>query len=421
MRFGLMRVVDKHLGGVLCRLLALARWLCRRHVRRVDHPPPPSTVQEILVIKFLGLGSILQATPLFQALRRKYPDARITLLTFRANRALAKLGIGVDRIVAVDTSSLGRFIITNLKALWSLRSTRFDLLLNLEFFATYAALFTGFLKKRFAMGFGGFANYRNYFFHDFVSYDSAAHVQQKFLGFARRLGYTGPMPPLAKLSVDHPASTMATIQEREKFSLGTRDYCILVNINTGEMAPHRRWPAEHFRTVVEDLLPLSHVRCILIGGVNDRAAVDAFHAKLSRPQRVVNLAGRINLQELVALMQLADLYLGNDSGPLHFAACVGLPVLAVFGPESPDVYGPPVNSRNTVLYRAEPCGPCLNVYTDKHSHCKDNICLKRITPRQVLDVLKTKYLADWATGTAPEIVAGTLRVPISAHGVCGLL
>ena len=170
------------------------------------------------------------------------------------------------------------------------------------------------------MGFGGFANYRNYFFHDFVSYHSAAHVQQKFLSFARRLGYSGPVPALAKLAVEHPASVVARIEERENFAIDTRDYCILVNINTGEMAPHRRWPTEHFRTVIEELLPLSNVRCILIGGSNDRVAVDGFQAKLSRPQRVVNLAGRINLQELVALMQLADLYLGNDSGPLHFAA-----------------------------------------------------------------------------------------------------
>jgi ADP-heptose:LPS heptosyltransferase len=89
---------------------------------------------------------------------------------------------------------------------------------------------------------------------------------------------------------------------------------------------------------------------------------------------------------------VSDLYLGNDSGPLHFAACVGLPVLALFGPESPEVYGPPVSSRNTVLHRAEPCGPCLNVYTDKHSRCGDNICLKRIQPREVIDVLEEKYL-----------------------------
>jgi ADP-heptose:LPS heptosyltransferase len=396
MRFTLMRVVDKSLGGLLCRLVAFFLWLCRLHIRRVDHPTPPEpdSVREILVIKFLGLGSILQATPLFQALRRHYPGARITLLTFQANVALKDLDIGIDHLETVDTARLWRFMGSNLGALWRLRRTRFDLVLNLEFFATYAALMTALVRKRFAVGFGGFANYRNSFFHDFVSYDSGRHVQQKFMAFARRLGYAGPTPPLTRLGVPRPAAVVAAIEQREGFALGSRHYCLLVNINTGEMAPHRRWPTEHFRTLVENLLDRPRMRCILIGGPGDRAAVDRFQESLSRPEAVVNLAGRVTIPELVALMQVSNLYLGNDSGPLHFAACVGLPVLALFGPESPEVYGPPLRPGNTVLYRAEPCGPCLNVYTDKHSRCGDNICLKRIGPAQVLEVLETQYLDE---------------------------
>jgi ADP-heptose:LPS heptosyltransferase len=414
-RFTLMRVVDKSLGGLLCRVIALVFWLCRRHIRRVDHPAPPEPagVREVLVIKFLGLGSILQATPLFAALRQLYPQARITLLTFRANRALQDLPIGVDALETVDTTRMGRFVRSNVAALWRLRRTRFDLVLNLEFFATYAALMTALVRKRFAVGFGGFANYRNSFFHDFVSYDSGLHVQDKFLGFARRLGYTGPRPPLARLRVNQPASVVAEVERREGFSLARGEYCVLVNINTGEMAPHRRWPADHFRRLVERLLGRRGVRVILIGGPGDRKHVDEFQAGLSRPGRVVNLAGRISIAELVALMEVSDLYLGNDSGPLHFAACVALPVLALFGPESPEVYGPPVAPRNTVLYRAEPCGPCLNVYTDKHSRCGDNVCLKRISPEQVLDVLETRYLSEFlaqdagrrALPVVPEAVA----------------
>jgi ADP-heptose:LPS heptosyltransferase len=394
MRFTLMRVVDKSLGGLLCRVFAFFLWLCRLHIRRVDHPTPPEPdgVREILIIKFLGLGSILQATPLFAALRRLYPHARITLLTFRANRALNDLGIGVDALETVDTSRLWRFLGSNLAALWRLRRTRFDLVLNLEFFATYAALMTALVRKRFAMGFGGFANYRNSFFHDFVSYDSGRHVQEKFLAFARRLGYAGATPPLARLQVPWPASVVGEVENREGFTLGLSEYCVLVNINTGEMAPHRRWPIDHFQAVVEELLHRPKVRCILIGGPGDRAAVDQFQASLSRPKAVINLAGRVNLRELVALMQTSNLYLGNDSGPLHFAACVGLPVLTMFGPESPEVYGPPLTPWNTVLYRREPCGPCLNVYTEKRSRCGDNICLKRIRPAQVLEVLETRYL-----------------------------
>jgi ADP-heptose:LPS heptosyltransferase len=409
-----MRLVDKSLGSLLCRAIALVLWLCRLHIRRVDHPTPPgpADVREVLVIKFLGLGSILQATPLLAALRQLYPQARITLLTFRTNRALGDLNLGIDALETVDTSRFWRFFLSNVGALWRLRRTRFDVVLNLEFFATYAALVTALVHKRFAMGFGGFANYRNSFFHDFVSYDSGQHVQEKFLGFARRLGYAGTRPPLARLRVSQPASVVAAVERRERFSLSASDFCALVNINTGEMAPHRRWPAGHFRRLVERLLDRPGVRVVLIGGPGDREHVDQFQRDLSRPERVVNLAGRISIAELVALMQVSDLYLGNDSGPLHFAACVGLPVLALFGPESPEVYGPPVSPRNTVLYRAEPCGPCLNVYTDKHSRCGDNVCLKRITPEEVLDVLETRYLNEFL---AQE--AGRRSLPVVPEAV----
>jgi ADP-heptose:LPS heptosyltransferase len=284
-------------------------------------------------------------------------------------------------------------------------------LINLEFYATYGTLLTLMLKKRFAMAFGGFATYRDKFFNDFVSYDNRHHIHDKFVAFARRLGFDGPTPALAPLHAERPAHIVAELEQRLGFELAPDDYRILVNINTGEMAPHRRWPKEHFLAVVEDLSRRPGVRCLLIGGPTDREYVDRFHAGLSRREQVINLAGRANLTELVALMEMANLYLGNDSGPMHFAACAGLPVLALFGPENPEVYGPPKSPENTVLYRAEPCGPCLNIYTDKNSKCRDNICLRRIEPQQVLDVLESRYL--------PRTVAAEPRpwtsLPIAAE------
>jgi ADP-heptose:LPS heptosyltransferase len=388
----------------------------RMRIPRVDHPtvPKPETVNEILVLKFLGMGSILQATPLFQALRQRFPAARITLLTFQANAGLRQFALGVDEFVTVDPANMRSFLASNVKAWWRLRQTRFDLLLNLEFFATYATLLTWSLHKRFAMGFGGFAPYREKFFHDFVSYDNGQHIQEKFLSFARRLGYDGTTPPLAKLYTGQAARITSEVGKRLGFALDPNHYHILVNINTGDMAPRRRWPVEHYREVVENLLLHPGVRCILIGGPVDREAVDRFQATLSQPDRVINLAGRISLRDLVALMEVSNLYLGNDSGPMHFAACVGLPILALFGPESPRVYGPPVSTRNTVLYRAEPCGPCLNIYSDKHSKCQDNICLRRIQPREVLDVLDSRYLKGKAVGAADRVPLSVVAEPVGA-------
>src|SRR5262245_2064843 len=236
-----MRVADHYLGTWLCQIIGLALRLCGKRLRRVDHPTPPEpeSVREILVMKLLGMGSILQATSLFRALRLRYPSARITLLTFYSNRGLADFELGVDTVVTVNTSGFWRFVASTVVAIRQLRRLRFDLLLGLEFYSTYATLMTFLVRKRFAMGFGGFAHYRRNFYHDFVSSDSARHVQDKFCSFARRLRDTSAMPPLARLHVNDPAAVVAGIATRLEFTFDPDEYLILVNINTGEMAPRR--------------------------------------------------------------------------------------------------------------------------------------------------------------------------------------
>ena len=93
MRLILMRIVDEHVGMWLSRAIALVLRLCGMQARSSDHPTPPApgTVSEILILKFLGMGSILQATSLLQALRGHYPGARITLLSFRENLPLERV------------------------------------------------------------------------------------------------------------------------------------------------------------------------------------------------------------------------------------------------------------------------------------------------------------------------------------------
>jgi lipopolysaccharide heptosyltransferase II len=397
-----MRIVDEHVGMWLSRAIALVLRLCGMQARRSDHPTPPApgTVSEILILKFLGMGSILQATSLLQALRGHYPGARITLLSFRENLPLADFDLGVDVFEFVDASSVWRFFSSHIRTIRRLRRTRFDLLLNLEFFTNYGTLMTFALRKRFAMAFGNSAQYRAAFFHDMVSYDNAWHIREKYFSFARRLGYTAALPPLARLHVDDAPTVAARLAEQLRFTLDPAARHIIVNVNAGELAVQRRWPAEHYRTVVEGLLDQPLVRCLLIGGPNDREWVDTFQASLSRPERVINLAGRTSLRQLVALMELSTVYVGNDSGALHIATCVNLPVVAFFGPESPLVYGPPASPHNRVFYRAEPCSPCLNAYTSKRSTCRDNVCLKRILPQQVLDVLDNQYLNEAAASVS---------------------
>ncbi|HTP12414.1 MAG TPA: glycosyltransferase family 9 protein, partial [Bacteroidota bacterium] len=103
--------------------------------------------------------------------------------------------------------------------------------------------------------------------------------------------------------------------------------------------------------------------------------------------RCINVAGRLTIPELCALLEQSVLYIGNDSGPLHLATALGVPTVGLFGPESPVFYGP-LGDRHTSIYRRLPCSPCMNVYAAKSFRCPYNArCMKEIQVDEVFDAL----------------------------------
>jgi ADP-heptose:LPS heptosyltransferase len=122
---------------------------------------------------------------------------------------------------------------------------------------------------------------------------------------------------------------------------------------------------------------------VLTGAPEEAAACRELEGRLGR-RRLVSLAGLTSLEELLALYGLASLLITNDSGPAHFAALADLPVIALFGPETPAVYGP-LGRRAEAIHLGLACSPCVSVYNQKRSPCTDNRCLQLITPRMVLE------------------------------------
>ncbi len=100
----------------------------------------------------------------------------------------------------------------------------------------------------------------------------------------------------------------------------------------------KRWPMERFALLASQLMRHHGVKVVLVGGETDRPLSQAIQGMLAQP--VVDLAGRLTLGELGALCEVADLYIGNDTGPTHMAVAVGCPTLAIFGPSDPALSGP---------------------------------------------------------------------------------
>lgn len=393
MKFTSMRRLDFYVGFLPCHLLALLRKF--RGKDKIGSSLPEAH-GKVLIIKFLGFGSILMTTPLLGELKRNSSSTEIHFLTFSDNVEICESVPLIDRIFFLEKKSLMRFVLSLIKTLRQIRRQNYDVVFNLEFFSNFSLLLSSLSRSKMMLCFGGRHEYRKTLCDRIVSYENEIHIIDKYRNFLKLLNI-GPAADTKQLMdlKESPDSKKAVLDLLERKQVDVdRDFLVVVNINAGEMSSIRKWPLEYFQQVISFLLSQEKVRIILIGGKEERAYVSRLEKMISNErERVLNLTGRISLKELISLMKVSDLFLGNDSGPLHLAEACGLPSISFFGPESPKVYGHS-GDKNYTFYSNLSCSPCLNVYTNKDTRCRDNICLKMIKPDEVIKVLQEKYFKD---------------------------
>jgi lipopolysaccharide heptosyltransferase II len=147
-----------------------------------------------------------------------------------------------------------------------------------------------------------------------------------------------------------------------------------------EDRPYKSWDAEGFREVASRLAHEYGARLVVVGADADRDLGDEITGPVVTG-KARNLAGQTTPSQLAALLTRCDLLIGIDSGPMHVAAAVGRPVVALFGPTDPRQTGP-LGEGHEVIFHRQPCwGPCINPVTPS---CTERACMMSITPDEVL-------------------------------------
>lgn len=380
--FTKMRIMDRHLGSLLCACFSLLSHLERR---RQVRPEEPLNLQKILVTKYFGMGSLILASPMVRALRQRYPNARIDLLTIEQNRLLSEILPIFDRVYTVDTRNLPSVIKSMLLALRRIRREKYDVVIDAEFFSRLSSLVSYFVRARYSAGFYLSEIWRGDFLTHPVHFNYYRHAILGFMALARSLGAESADYSLERLGISDEAEKSVRSKLMTLGVLpGQRIIC--VNVNTGPLSPERRWPEENFARLIKMVLSeFPDTIVLLIGAPSDLALVGKMHALIGWEDqpRVLNVAGMFSLSQLCAVLQISDLLVTNDSGPLHIAEALATPTLSFFGPETPLLYGP-TGDNQIVFYKGIYCSPCLNVHNQKKAPCNgNNVCMKLISPDEV--------------------------------------
>lgn len=365
--------VDQRIVGAIC-------WLAGFFTSRRKRMLEPSEWQRIAVAKYMGMGSLVLATPLLQIFRQSAPQAEIAIVTSSDLAQLARM-LPVDKVFAWDFRSVSSALKTFPPFISSLRCWRPDVFFDLEFFVNTSALIAWLSGAPIRVGFHHAQSPRGRLLTHYLPL-TPRHTAELFAGLAWAVGISAKsLPSPCRLSYDPQ-------KVRDEIRSLPRPF-VVVNPNAGELALQRRWMPERFRELLYRLLDsFPNMHFVLIGSRSERNYVVDVLMELANHPLIRNLAGQLNLDELCFVLDHAAALITNDSGPMHLAAALGTPCVALFGPETPDHYGP-MGEGHQAIYKRLPCSPCLTPFDGKMFPCPFEVqCLRAISVDEVFKAVK---------------------------------
>ena len=285
--------------------------------------------KRILIIKPSALGDIILALPALSALKRSFPNARISWFV---RPEFAPLIMGhpyISDIILFDRKQLAKWWCEreSFNALRSLirqlKGGQFDLVFDFQglFRTGYFSRVTG-CKRRFGDAQG--RELAHLFYTDKISQDaSSIHLVDYYLKMAAAAG-ANQVEKEFKLPED--AGTADKIDKLLKSQGVNGKYAVIV---PGAAQVNKRWPIERFAELAEKIGTRFGLSIVATGSQGERGYIEAIG------KRVINLAGKTTVRELVPLMKRASLVVSNDTGPGHIAAALGVPMMMIFGPTNP--------------------------------------------------------------------------------------
>ena len=321
--------------------------------------------KKMLIVKPSSLGDVVHSLPFLNSMKRCFPKAEIHWVIAKGLEGLLEDHPMIDKLIIINKdlwkklSQTGNTLKEIRELFKQLRHEKYDMVVDLQgllrsgliTLATHAPLRIGFSEAR---------EGSRFFYTKKVKAGKDIHAVDRYMKVAEELGCD-----VNDRVFPFPLSNSVAHETGKQANLGP--YAVLV---PGARWKTKIWPAESFGKVAS-MLPL---RSVIVGARADRTIADAVVSHSG--EKAVSLAGETSLRELIEIMRTAEVVITNDSGPMHIAAALNIPVIALFGPTSPAKTGP-YGRGHVVLQSQAVCVPCFK------RECRDMQCMKDITPEAV--------------------------------------
>ncbi len=340
--------------------------------------PPLSFSPKRIVIRMPNwLGDLVMATPILTDLRHHWPEAKISVQCQGILGTVIQEDPHIDEVLNFKrpTSWFNRK--SHDSILSPLKQSDFDLgILLTNSFSSALWFWRGKVKNRI----GYAAHCRSWFLDYSISFPEKRKSQHLVITYKMLLEPLGipvsSTPPRLYLTPDEKGWA------RDKLAgLGVQPGNLLIGINPGAAYGSAKcWLPDRFKQLTYQLLEKPNVKILYFGDKGGAPLVDEICAGFPT-DRVINLAGKTSLRELLALIETCSLFLTNDSGPMHAASALGIPLIALFGSTSDTATGP--YNGGHVIHKHVPCSPCYR------RECPiDFRCMTRIEVKEVYEEIQ---------------------------------
>jgi heptosyltransferase-2 len=340
---------------------------------------------KILVRATNWVGDAVMALPALEAIRRREPRAHIAVLARAWVAELYRDQGFADQLIVFEQAGRHAGLGGVERLASELRRERFDaaLLLQNAFQAAWLAWRAGIPRR-----IGYARDRRSWLLTQAVELPQPGEIPSAepyyYLELLRRAGWLEQLPQLSAVTMR--VSDAARQNGESKLrAAGAREGARRVAMAPGAaFGAARCWPVERYAALADRTAADLDADVVLVGSAADRDTTQRIAAAMRR--KPVLLAGQTSIGELPGVLRACGAFVGNDSGAMHVAAAVGLPVVGVFGPTDAEATAP-LSDRMTVVREAVECSPCF-----LRACPVDHRCMQRIEVERVFDALRASLI-----------------------------